>query len=374
MPAQAKNCDKTLQENSQYYKFYVNLHLENTFVSIMKYRLIVLTLLCLGFACNAQNKIDKNGLRQGHWIKTDKDGSRIFEGDFVDGKETGTFNYYYPDGTLKIRNTFTVPGRYCTHEAYNQQGKLLASGFYNQKNRDGEWRFYNDEGKVIKIASYKMGIKEGAHIIFNSNGDTVEVANWKDNHRDGRWWKRIGEKGWITGRYEKGLMQGKLVEYGNDGKKVREGNYKDGVKEGKYQYFENGECTVDESWQKGILADRKILLHTASGTKWQSVFGIAYIVPKGTNGTLVYLNDESKLACTDSPDAINERVGHEQFVMIDRKSRVMANTGSIVGIKKDADGRDILDLSPKPPFTIFPDEECIKMIRSLQRVDQLDEE
>ena len=219
-----------------------------------------------------------------------------------------------------------------------------------------------------------MGIKEGAHIIFNSNGDTVEVANWKDNHRDGRWWKRIGEKGWITGRYEKGLMQGKLVEYGNDGKKVREGNYKDGVKEGKYQYFENGECTVDENWQKGILADRKILLHTASGTKWQSVFGIAYIVPKGTNGTLVYLNDESKLACTDSPDAINERVGHEQFVMIDRKSRVMANTGSIVGIKKDADGRDILDLSPKPPFTIFPDEECIKMIRSLQRVDQLDEE
>jgi len=48
--------------------------------------------------------------------------------------------------------------------------------------------------------------------------------------------------------------------------------------------------------------------------------------------------------------------------------------GSIVDIVKDEDGRPILDLMPKPPFTVFPDEECLKMIRSLKRIDQLDEE
>ena len=340
----------------------------------MKFRLIALVLLCFSLTCTAQNKIDKQGLRQGHWIKTDKDGSRIFEGNFENGKEVGTFTYYYPDGTVKMRNTFTEPGRYCKHEAYDKKGKLMATGFYNQKNRDGEWRFYNEKGKVVKIASYKMGIKEGAHIIFNANGDTAEISTWKDNHRDGRWWKRIGEKGWIAGRYEKGLMQGRLAEYGNDGKIVREGNYKDGAKDGKYRYFENGNCTIDETWQKGILADRKILLHTSTGVKWQSVFGIAYIVPKGMNSTLVYLNDESKLICTDNPDIINERVGHERFVLIDRKANVLANIDNIDGISKDADGRDILELSPKPPFTVFPDEECIKMVRSLKRIDQLDEE
>ena len=37
----------------------------------MKYRLIIISLLLLGFACNAQNKIDKQGRRQGKWIKTD---------------------------------------------------------------------------------------------------------------------------------------------------------------------------------------------------------------------------------------------------------------------------------------------------------------
>ena len=212
-----------------------------------------------------------------------------------------------------------------------------------------------------------MGIKDGTHIIFNANGDTAEISTWKDNHRDGRWWKRIGEKGWITGRYEKGLMQGKLIEYGNDGKLVREGFYKDGAKNGKYRYFESGLCTVEETWQDGVLADRKILLHTDKGTIWQSIFGIA-------SNSFFSLFIVFRQRAIDNADIVSERVGYEQFVLIDRKSRVLANTSSITGITKDTDGREILDLSPKPPFTIFPDEECIKMVRSLKRIDELDEE
>lgn len=331
--------------------------------------------LCMSNMLTAQNRIDNQGRRQGHWIKTDKDGSRIFEGDFVDGKETGVFNYYYPDGTLKIRNTYTQPGRYCKHEAYDQKGRLLAAGFYDQKNRDGEWRYYSHNGNLVKIANYRMGIKDGAHIIFNSNGDTAEIANWKDNHRHGRWWKRIGEKGWICGQYVNGLMQGRLVQYNGNGQLVDDDNYLDGVKDGRCRHYENGRCTVDETWQQGTLADRKILLNCPT-ERWQSIFGIAYYTPKGASGkgTTVYLNDGTKLTCTDMADIINERVGHEHFVLIDRKSQLMANIGSIVDIVKDEEGRPILDLMPKPPFTVFPDEECLKMIRSLKRIDQLDEE
>lgn len=337
----------------------------------MKYKLIALILLCIGFACNAQNKIDNQGRKQGHWIKTDTDGSRIFEGNFKDGKEVGTFNYFYPDGTLKIRNTFIVPGRYCKHEAYDKQGRLLATGYYDQKNRDSIWHFYNESGRLVKIGSYKMGIKQGAHIVFNAAGDTAEIMTWKDNHLDGRWWKRIGEKGWIGGIYVKGLMQGRLVEYGSDGKLVREGFYKDGAKDGPYRYYENGILTVDETWLSGSLKDRKILLSCPT-QRWQSVFSIAYFLPKGGNGTTVYLTDGTKLTCSELPEVVNNRVGDNMFVIIDRKARVMANTATIVGITKDADGRDILELQPKPPFTIFPDEECAKMVRSLKRIDELD--
>lgn len=339
-------------------------------------KIILLTsslfLLTSYLLCPAQNRIDNQGRRQGHWIKTDKDGSRIFEGDFKDGKEVGVFNYYYPDGTLKMRNTFTTPGRYCSHEAFDKQGKLIAKGYYNQKNRDSVWHFYNEEGKLIKIASYRMGIKEGNHIVFNSNGDTAEVTGWQDNRRHGRWWKRTGEKGYITGHYVKGGMEGTTREFDEKGKLSREGNYKNGVRHGSYNYYENGNMTVQESWQNGILADRRILL-SCPELKWISIFSIAYYLPKGTTGTSIYLNNGTRLACSESPDLVSSRAGNDQFVLIDRKSRVMAAISSIEGIEQDPEGRDILKLSPKPPFTIFPDDECKKMVRSLNRTDELDQ-
>ena len=75
----------------------------------MKKSIIIATLLLATMAVTAQNSIDKQGRRQGHWVRTDKDGSKIYEGDFKDGQETGTFTYYYHDGTVRIKNTYTVP-------------------------------------------------------------------------------------------------------------------------------------------------------------------------------------------------------------------------------------------------------------------------
>ena len=321
---------------------------------------------------SAQNRIDNQGRRQGKWIKTDTDGSRIFEGEFKDGKEVGVFNYYYPNGKLKIRNTFTTPGHYCSHEAYDKEGRLLTKGFYNQKNRDSVWLFYNEDGRLIKRATYRMGIKQGLHVIFTSQGDTAEVTNWLDNRRHGRWWKRIGRNGYITGKYINGKLEGRVVEYDQNGKIAREGNYKDGLKEGNNTIYENGIPTVKEKWQQGFLTSRNIKL-TCPQEKWVSIYSIAYYMPKGNNGTNLYLNDGTRLVCTESPDLIGQRIDDNHFVVVDRKSRLVANTNNIEGIEKDDDNRDVLKLSPTPPFSIFPDDECKKMIRSLNRTDQLDE-
>ena len=217
-----------------------------------------------------------------------------------------------------------------------------------------------------------MGIKHGTHIVFTSTGDTAEISNWKDNHRHGRWWKRIGEKGWITAKYENGLMQGRLQEYDDNGTLIREGFYKDGLKNGKYRYFKNGVPVIDETWSKGALADRNILIH-APQDKWISVFGIAYYMSKGANGCLVYMNDGSKITCREDIETLNTLVGEELFVLIDKRNRIMAATNNITGITKDPEGRDIIQLDPAPPFTVFPDEECVKMIQSLLRSNELDQ-
>ena len=337
----------------------------------MKARIIVIALLCFGIACQAQNKVDRQGRKQGHWVKTDRNGAKIYEGDFVDGQETGVFKYFWPNGTVKIQNTFSVPGKYCSHEAWDEQGNLIARGFYNQKNRDSVWTFYNQDGKVVKKATYRMGVKYGMHIVFNANGDTVESQNWTDNHRNGPWYRRIGKKGYMRGTYVMGGLEGKLVEYNDEGQLVREGNYKNGRKDGIYRYYQLGQLIVDEKWGDGQLVDRKILLSTPTPI-YLSIYDIAYFHPKGSKYAVVYKMDGTQLTCQEDVTTIGDRIRSDMFSFVDRKSRISANVNCIKGLTRDSSGRVILDLDPKPQFSVFPDDDCMKMLRSVQRTDKLD--
>ena len=329
----------------------------------MKAHYVLAALVMLGITCSAQNTIDKQGRKQGHWIKTDKNGAKIYEGNFKDNKETGTFEYFYPDGTLRMRNTYVVDGEVCKHEAYDEHGRLLATGSYNKQNRDGRWLFYTESGKLIKIANYKMGIKEGQHIVFNSVGDTAELTTYVDNHRSGRWWKRIGLKGYITGTYQKGGLEGQLVEYDENGKLVRKGNYHNGVKHGNYYYYEDGVLTIEEHWNDGTLMDRLVRVLTPK-EQFLSIYNLAILMPKGSAKTIIILKNGTKLVADEAPEAIYERLGNELFSLANKKGRVMVATSCINGLKKDADDRDILDIDPNPDFAIFPDEDCMKMVTS----------
>ena len=319
-------------------------------------------------AAVAQNKVDKQGRKQGHWVRVDKDGSKIYEGDFKDGLETGTFTYYYHDGTVRIRNTYTEPGTVCNHEAYDEQGRLLAKGTYNRRNRDGRWQFFSEDGRLLKETDYKMGVKHGRHVVYTHTGDTAEVAGWDNNHRHGRWWKRIGKTGYITGTYVHGGLEGRVVEYDDAGKMVRDGHYKAGLKHGSYRYFDNDRLTIDETWNSGTLVDRKILLLTPQ-EEYVSIFDIVCLAPMGKAKTVVVLKDGSKKIGHESTEAVYDRLGNELFDYANRKGRVLVAREHVQGIGKDAEGRDILLMEPQPDFVIFPDEDGQKMVRSRQYED-----
>ena len=326
------------------------------------------TMLLTSFGAVAQNKIDKQGRRQGHWVRTDKDGSKIYEGTFVDGLETGVFTYYYQDGSVRIRNTYTEPGRICSHEAFDEQGHRLATGTYNQRNRDGQWKFYNESGRLVKEAQYKMGVKHGLHVIYTSKGDTAEVTHWADNHRHGRWWKRIGERGYITGIYVRGGLEGRLVEYDDNGLLIREGFYKDGFRHGAYRFFEDRHLVVDETWNHGTLSDRRVRLLTPD-TEFVSVRDIACLAPQGKAKTVVYLKDGTKKVSRESSEALYDRLGSEFFAFANHKSRILVAMSCVQGVSKDSEGREVLILEPQPDFAIFPDEDGLKMVRSRQYED-----
>lgn len=331
----------------------------------MKLRLIALALMMVGLACQAQNQMDKQGRRQGHWVKTDKQGAKIYEGDFVDDKETGTFTYFYPNGTIRIQNEYTVPGKVCHHQVFDKEGHLLAKGDFNQKNRDGLWLFYSENGKIIKLTTYKMGVRNGLQVIFTSAGDTAEVCNWVDNHRHGRWWKRIGLKGYITANYVHGGIEGRLVEYNDDQQMVREGFYTKGERNGVWKYYENGQVVIREHWTMGTLRDKEIRLLLPE-ERFVSIYDINYLAAQGKKKTIVYLTNGTKLTDQEPAETVFARVGNERFTLANKDNRIMVATNLIVGTTRDSEGREILSLDPAPDFHVFPDDDCMKMLKSLK--------
>lgn len=329
----------------------------------MKTKIIIALLALVPLMGVAQNMMDSQGRRQGKWVKMDKNNRKIYEGTFKDGLEIGTFTYYYSDGTVRMKNTFLVDGKFCSHEAYDKNGKLMATGFYNQKNRDSVWNIYNAEGKLLKSETYKMGTKTGKSVLFSSTGDTIEIQYWNDNKKHGYWYRKV-LNGYLTGNYANNLLDGKYAEYRNN-KVVSEGNYSQGLRDGQWKFYDGNNLEVVEKWNNGNLHDRKVLIYTEQ-PQMISTDEIAYFYPKGRN-TIVITMDGTTMVDQENSHKLFEKVGEENFVILNNEKQLVAAYRCIVGFEKDEDGKEYVELSPKLSFNLYPDDNCRKLVESILR-------
>ena len=333
----------------------------------MKLRIIVVIISMLTLLAVEQNQIDKQGRRQGPWTKVDKNNRKIYEGTFKDDHETGVFTYYYPNGAVRMKNTFTPDGKYCSHEVYSEKGHLLATGFYNQKNRDSVWHIYNEDGALVKINRYRMGVKWGTFYTFSPEGDTLEIFTWKDNKREG-YARRVTREGYVEMHYKDGLLHGPMAEYA-DGKRIKEGQFENALRVGEWKRWIKGVLSVKETWRDAMLIDRKVLVRAIDIPRFVSTKEIAYFHKSGSTNTVIILRDGKQISSAEDFDSFSEKIGTENFVIVDRKNKVVAATDCIKGFAKDPEGRTILELNPQSRFNIFVDEkkdaDLIKMVEYL---------
>ena len=139
---------------------------------------------------------NSNNLPNGKGVKYNPDGTKLFEGNFVDGRFEGVGRYYYKNG-----------------------------------------RFF--------IGNYKNGFREGKGIIYYENGKVMFESNYVEDRREGPG-KFVCEDGsYYIGSFENGLFNGKGREYYSNGKPRYKGDYVDGKREGKGKYiWRDGEYYV----------------------------------------------------------------------------------------------------------------------------------
>ena len=211
---------------------------------ILLFTILTLSSVLEVFSQETINKFDENGKRTGVWKKKHSNNRIRYQGQFLKGKEIGTFKYYdISDSEFPILiKKFHANSDSASVAYYTVKGILTGKGTMIGKNRVGKWQFFHADGKkVMSEENYKQGVLDGDYKIFYKTGILTEASFYKDGklHGNSKLYSDIGTL-LSNLNYVKGKLQGDALYYDVNGNLIMKGVYEDNLKIGTWEYFENG--------------------------------------------------------------------------------------------------------------------------------------
>lgn len=215
----------------------------------MKIRNILLLALLISVvvpvAGQELNQIDANGLRQGKWTASYPNGVKRYEGQFKDGRCQGVFTYYDEKGRLKAINEFDDTGTKALNKTYASNGRLIASGYFLNQKKEGEWRYYAEgTGKLILTEEYDKGKLNGWSRMFNPDNERIaEETYFVEGEKEGEC-RQYFDNGLLMAQYayHENELNGPAKTYYPNSMIKEEGDYLNGSKNGVWKtYNEDGD-------------------------------------------------------------------------------------------------------------------------------------
>jgi antitoxin component YwqK of YwqJK toxin-antitoxin module len=215
----------------------------------MKQLLYVLLIIFLGntnsYAQEKTNQFNKNGARNGNWVKYYDNGNIRYQGQFNNGKEIGVFKFYsmVSDTYPTIIKTFNNNNNIAKVSFFTVEGVLESEGEMEGENRIGKWIFYNTDGKtIVSEENYTQGLLNGVSKTYYKSGKVTEILNYENGKLHGNI-KRYSDEGVLLDdlNYKNGKLDGLAKYYNTNGELILTGTYENGEKLDDWQYFDNGE-------------------------------------------------------------------------------------------------------------------------------------
>lgn len=173
--------------------------------------------------------VDDKGLRQGVWKEFYESGEKEADGEYLNGKKTGSWKYYY------------------------RNGKLEQAGSYNANGRpDGKWKWYYESGNLRKEDNYSKGKLNGDHLELSDSGKVIIKGQYVDGEEDGEWVYEVGDEKEI-GSYVAGKREGEWKQYYSNGELNFIGSYIEGNPNGEFiSYWDNGKVKEKGKYIMGL--------------------------------------------------------------------------------------------------------------------------
>jgi antitoxin component YwqK of YwqJK toxin-antitoxin module len=234
----------------------------------MRYRSIILILIAgLSISSTAQvsdtiNITDIKGLKQGHWIKKDRNGQIQYDGYFKDDIPTGTFKRFHNNGKLQSLLIFSGDGKSADAEFYHLNGLVSSKGKYINQLKEGKWQFFSSafEDYLISEDEYKNNRKNGLSVKYFPNKNPSEKLTYVNDVRTGEWLQYYSSgKIFIRATFADDKLQGKYSVYFENGNPEYLGQYKDDARDGTWlKYNREGIVITKINYIKGLATDPEI--------------------------------------------------------------------------------------------------------------------
>lgn len=319
----------------------------------------------ISFEAYSQNKIDAQGRKQGSWSKANKNGNKIYEGNFKDDYEVGVFTYYYEDGkTVKAKSEFKDNGKFASTKMFNKGGSVISEGYYKNKKKDSLWTIYDEKGNKIGEERYVNGLKNGVANYWDKSKVLVETINFKNDKKDGIYYMNTFQNGYYYLTYKDDKKNGPYEDFYYYQKIKIKGSYNDNLKEGEWKYFDSiGTCVKIQKWQKDILISEKVRIDFGREEKYIDTKDIAYFYPTGKRLKVVLFNSE-EISCINNIEDFLDVLGLNGFIQLNKKMMLYSSLNAIKGIGEKTGEDYIILLEPKPKTVVLTDKDSRKALES----------
>lgn len=206
------------------------------------------------------NQTDAKGRKQGLWIRKAEPNKLGYVGQFKDDMPVGRFVYTNTGDTL-VAEVSHFRGGYASHNRYYYpDGRLMAEGYYLDKQKDSLWTMYAQDGRLVKEEHFEQGLLHGRRRLFDTDGKLTEDQHWFRGLRNGAWFIR-DEKGYQFFTYKLNITHGNYTVLYPDSTRFIEGYYNEGVKEGLWHfYLPSGTLFKEDTYAQNRLVKRVLYL------------------------------------------------------------------------------------------------------------------
>lgn len=201
------------------------------------------------------NQLDADGKYHGIW-KKNFEGTNIprYEGEFLHGKEIGTFKFYKnikEKAVLTATKVFNKNDSKSYVKFFASTGKVISEGQMDGKKYIGDWKYYQKTNdKLLTLEHYNdLGNLHGERTVYYPNGQLAEKQNYNNGNLDGIS-TVYSDKNVLLSElvYVNGELHGYSKYYSPKSELVAEGLYKNDKKVGVWKYYEDGKLTEEKDF------------------------------------------------------------------------------------------------------------------------------